>query len=169
TARVRARLQAAQIPDANVQTSRVGLEQSWEYAGGSIRQFKGYVASVSYRVRVDQLDKVEPLLIDLVDAGVNHIDAVEFLSSSLRDLRQQARELAVHAAKSKADTYVKAAGARLGPVLHIEDVNPDMMTRGGHGPNLDLSAHSDEPAAALKPGSITIAAAVVVGFGLQPT
>lgn len=166
-ARVRNCLKAGGVPDAAVQTSRVGLEQSFEFVGGGARRFVGYSARVSFRVRVNQLDSVEKLLVELVDAGANQIDAVEFLSSQLRELRAQARRLAVVAAKKKAENYAQAAGAKLGALLHIEDVNPDDLGRGGHGPNIDLSQHSEEAPEALPPGSITIAAAVMVGYAIQ--
>ncbi len=165
-ARVRACLKAGGAPDASVQTSRVGLEQSYEFVGGA-RRFAGYTARISFRARVDQLDTVEKLLVELVDAGANQIDSVDFLTSRLRELRVQARQLAVLAAKKKAEVYVEAAGGKLGAVLHVEDVNPDDLTRGGHGPNVDLSQHGEESPEALTPGSITIAAAVMVGFAIQ--
>jgi uncharacterized protein YggE len=135
---------------------------------GPNAKFLGYQAEVAFRIVIDALDKVEPVLSAAVDAGANQVTGVRYLTSRLRELRADARRQAVQAARTKAEVYCDAAGVQLGQVIHIEDVNPDsMMLRGGHGESVDLSAH-DEAAesGALQSGSLVVSAAVMVGFNL---
>lgn len=86
----------------------------------------------------------------------------------LREVRSDARARAVQAARVKAEELARAAGARLGATLHIEDINADDLGRRSHYPDIDLAQHDEAgPAAeAHSPGSITVAAAVMVCFAL---
>ena len=79
------------------------------------------------------LDDVQQLLIDVVAAGANEIDGVDFDVTSKPDLRAEARRQAVAAARHKAALYAEAAGARLGPVVHIDDVDPRTQVPSGTG------------------------------------
>jgi uncharacterized protein len=60
-----------------------------------------------------------------VAAGGNEIEAVEFDVLAKRELPAGSRRKAVAAAQAKAELYAEPAGVRLGPVLHIDDVDPD--------------------------------------------
>jgi uncharacterized protein len=71
----------------------------------------------------------------------------------------------VAAARSKAGLYAEAAGVRLGPVLHIEDVDPE------HAGFERYRAHAvggEASAADLAPGHVVVSAAVIVGFSIIP-
>jgi uncharacterized protein YggE len=111
------------LPDRAVENSRLGLKSMWSY--GADRKFLGYQCQASFSVESTNLDDVQQLLIDLVAAGANEIDGVDFDVTSKPDLRAEARRQAVAAARSKAGLYAEAAGARLGPVVHIDDVDPE--------------------------------------------
>jgi uncharacterized protein YggE len=165
-AKIRQTLSTAGVGEGSVQTSRVTLDSVFEFRGGQ-QHFVGYRARLAYRVRMTQLDDIERLVSQLVESGANHIEGLEFQSSQIRELRAQARAAAVAAARQKAEIYVQAAGAKLGPLLHIEDVNPDTLRARGHEAPVDLSQHGDDSVEVLRTGSITIAAAVVAGFAIN--
>jgi uncharacterized protein len=109
------------------------------------------------------LDDVQQLLVDLVAAGANEIEGVDFDVSAKADLRAEARRQAVAAARNKAGLYAEAAGARLGPVMHIDDVDPEntgverYRARGVGG-----QASAED----LAPGHVVVSAAVIVGFSI---
>lgn len=87
-------------------------------------------------------------------------------SVRLKEVRAQARQQAVQAAREKAEIYCVAAGITLGPVIHIEDVNPDQLQgREGHVIR-ELQPDDEGPVQAFNPGSITVAGAVMVAFEL---
>ena len=164
---VRERVAATGIADADVVASDTSLAEAFS-ADYQNRKKIGYAASVGFHVLLRDLTKLEALLSDVVDAGADQIVSVHPKTTRLKDLRREARESAVRSARAKADELATAANAKLGPVLHIEDVNPDDMSRRSHAPDIDLAAH-DESGATLKPenpGSILISAAVMACFAI---
>ena len=67
------------------------------------------------------MQKLEPVLIAALEAGATFVDGVEFSVTNLRQLRDQARELAVQAALEKATAMAAAAGLALGDVTNIRE------------------------------------------------
>lgn len=148
-----------------VSSSRVTLTQTFKYVQ-SEQKFIGYTATIAYHLLLRDLNRVEEILIGLTDAGVNEINAVDYQTSRLKEIRAQARQQAVKAAREKAENYCQAAGTTLGPVIHIEDINPDQL-RGREGHVLqELQPDDGGPVQAFNPGSITVAGAVMVAFEL---
>jgi hypothetical protein len=107
---------------------------------------------------------VQQLLVDLVDAGANEIEGVDFDVTAKADMRAEARRKAVGAARDKAALYAEAAGTRLGPVVHIDDVDPENagaeLYRGHRYGSGDAAAED------LAPGHVVVSAAVIVGLSL---
>ena len=155
------------IADSDVAASDTSLSEAFE--GDYQRRTKvGYQGSVKFHVLLRDLTTLEALLSGVVDAGADTIISVHAQTSRLVELRRQARQRAVRSARAKAEDLATAAGATLGAVLHIEDINPEVLTQRGHAPDLDLSEHDAEVAVstAHDPGSITIAAAVMTCFAI---
>jgi len=150
------------VPDAAVERSRLDLRSSWSY--GSERKFVGYQCEASFAVESGNLDDVQSLLVDLVAAGANEIDAVEFDVTGKGELRAQARRQAVGAARRKAELYAEAAAVRLGAVLHIEDVDPDHVGTERYRSHGVGGAASPED---LAPGHVVVSAAVILGFSIN--
>jgi len=145
--------------------SRLGLAEERRYVQGDTK-FLGYKAQVSFQVTLFDLDQVEEVLSELVEAGANEVNEVSFGSSRLKELRADARRRAVAAAREKAVVYAEAAGIGVGRVLHIEDVNPAAI-RGSEGHVRTEPRIDDEgDAGAFDPGSITVGAAVLVAYAL---
>lgn len=159
---VRQALRDHGVPDAAVDRSRLDLKSSWD-GYGKERRFLGYQCQASFSVESGNLDDAQPLLVDLVSAGANEIDAVEFDVTAKGDLRARARSEAVKAARRKAELYADAAGVRLGAVIHIDDVDPEQVGHEryrGHGAGGAASAED------LAPGHVVVSAAVVLGFSI---
>ena len=165
TRQVRQVLAGAAVAERDLQSSRVALELAFEGYGVERREI-GYRATTAFQVFVRDLGRVEPLLVDVVDAGALAIESVSYKTSRLKRLRKEARRGAVAAARAKAEVYAHAADVQLGRVLHIEDVNPDSLAQRSHSPDIDLTEHAegdDEPSPA---GSLVVAAAAMVCFAL---
>jgi uncharacterized protein YggE len=160
---VREALRAHQIPDSAVERSRLDLKSAWSGYGPD-RKFLGYQCQASFALQSGNLDYVQELLVDLVAAGANEIEAVEFDVKAKPDLRARARRQAVAAPRNKAELYAEAAGVRLGAVIHIDDVDPE------HGTIHAYRAHSaggGEPLPEdLAPGHVVVSAAVILGFSI---
>ncbi|MDT0309565.1 SIMPL domain-containing protein [Streptomyces sp. DSM 44917] len=160
--RVREVVRGHGVRDADVASSRLNLRSAWSYGGGQ-RKFLGYECSASFAVTVRQLDALEPLLVALVEAGAHEVRGVEFDVSTKPELRARARVRAVGAAREKAALYAEAAGVRLGPVIHITDVDAERL------PAPSRAGSSASPPAGdpdLAPGAIRVQAAVLLGFSL---
>jgi uncharacterized protein len=150
------------VPDGSVQRSQLSLASSWSY--GNERKFLGYQCQASFVVESRELDGIQQLLVDVVAAGANEIQGVNFDVADKPALRAEARREAVAAARRKAQLYAEAASVRLGPVLHVEDVDPDKLGEGGYRSH--SSAASSISAEDLAPGQVVVSAAVILGFAI---
>ncbi|MFI6123873.1 SIMPL domain-containing protein [Streptomyces sp. NPDC051064] len=129
---------------------------------GSERTFLGYECTASFVIELRELDLRETVLIDVVDAGTNEVKGVEFDIPAKRELRARARTAAVAAAQEKAALYAEAAGAQLGPVIHIKDVDAEQVqSYRSHNSHRSGGGEGD-----LSPGKVTVSAGVVLGLSL---
>lgn len=167
---VRQALRKSGIPDADVEAGRVDLTTAYDGYGPAAK-FLGYRSSVAFRFVVRQLDRIELILESAVNAGANQVQRVRYQTTRLRELRAEARQRAVEAARRKAELYCEAAGVRLGHVIHIEDVNPDRTiglyrAGGAHGEAPSPEEDQDSVPSGLQPGSLVVEAAVVLTYTL---
>jgi uncharacterized protein YggE len=152
----------------DVAASRVSLSRTFEYLNGR-NQPTGYAARVAFHVLLTDLARMEELLVGVLEAGANEIEAVEFRTTRLKEHRAEARRRAVAAGREKAEIYCRAAGVALGDVVSIEDVNPGVLRGSGEG-NTSREAPSDDGGLerAFAPGSIVVGAAVSLVFAIAP-
>jgi uncharacterized protein YggE len=159
--RVREVLRGHAVPDTAVSASRLDLRSLWNHNSHE-RKFAGYECTASFVIELRELESLETVLVDVVEAGANEVDGVEFDVSGKKQLRAQAREAAVAAAQEKAQLYARAAGVRLGPVVHIQDIDSEQLQntwraqRGAPGSGEGI----------LAPGRISVSAGVILGFAL---
>ncbi len=150
------------IPEEAVSSSRLGLRTEWEGYNAN-RTFQGYRCQADFSVTLTDMDSLEQLLVDAVEAGANRVDGVDFDVRDKPALRARARKEAVRAARGKAELYAEAAGVTLGTVVHIEDVDPEgpLASRyRGHG-GYEPASEGD-----LAPGQVSVQGAVLLGFSL---
>lgn len=159
---VRRTVRGHDVPDSAVERSRLALASAWDGYGAD-RKFLGYRCQAAFVVETGNLENVQQLLVDIVAAGVNEIEAVDFDAAGKGEMRAEARRRAVAAARAKAELYAEAAGVRLGAVVHVEDVDPEQVG------NERYRSHSSGGAAAgedLAPGHVVVSAAVILGFAI---
>jgi uncharacterized protein YggE len=158
-ARVRQALREHAIGDDSVDGSRLNLTTMWSYVD-TPRTFLGYECQAAFTVEATNLDDLQGLLVDLVAVGANEIESVQFDVRAQSDLHAEARRLAVVAARDKAEGYARAAGVRLGPVVHIAD---EEATPFPHDRALAMRAPGGPD---LVPGQVVVTATVTVAFAL---
>lgn len=150
---------------ADVRSSRVTLQHDYTYSGGE-RRLVGYLARIGFSVHLRELDRVEEVLTAVVEAGANQVDSVSFETTRIREVRAEARTLAVRSAREKAELYAQAAGITLGAVVQIEDVNPDILTGRSEG-HATTKVDADETASGpIDPGAIAVGGAVRMCFAI---
>lgn len=152
----------ATVQNAEFGVSRAALTRQTKYVNGA-QQFAGYYAAISFRISLTELDRADEIATELVAAGMNEIERISFETSKLKEERAEARRMAVAAAIEKAENYCSAAGVALGPVIHIEDVNP-VVLRGHEGHVRGPAAEQDDEHGALDPSLIEIGGAVLASF-----
>ena len=142
---------------------------------------KGYRINNIVAVTLRDVKKTSDVLATALKAGANQVINVEFYTSELRKYRDQARELAMKAAKEKAQALANAAGAEAGCVLNISEnswsyyngwwygrSNQNTMTQNvvqNAAPNTGSGGSAgDEP---ISLGQISVKAEVSATFGLK--
>ena len=164
--RLLAALRAQHIDDKDVQTTYLSLQQQSSVVNKNRVYF--FVASQTLTVTVRDISQLDTLLETLVQAGGNQIDSVVYETSELRKYRDQARELAVKAAREKAQALARALGQDVGRAQVIEEV-PDL---GYLRANFQANTYAEDSrsrgaGAALAPGQTSITASVTVSFELN--
>lgn len=81
----------------------------------------GYWSRSTIGVTLLDVEKLEPVLVSTLAAGATSVDGIEFSVTNLRQLRDEARDLAVQAALEKAEAIASAAGTQVGAVTGIHE------------------------------------------------
>jgi uncharacterized protein YggE len=167
TAAERARALDAVLDDAGVDVGRrstVGIvlhEQPEFDPSGETR--RTHRASTTVTVRFGDIDAIPPLLTAAVERADAYVRGPLWRLSDPREAEAEACRRAVADAKSRAEAYAAALGAKLGVVESVEDAAPGgPVVRG-----VMLRAAAAE-APALYPADLTVSASVDVVFALEP-
>jgi uncharacterized protein YggE len=117
-----AAMRALGVPDKEIQTDHVSIEPRWkdDYRHES---FIGFFVRNSLVVTLTDTSKIEPLLTDVLQAGVNYVHGIDFQTTEYRKLRDQARELALQAAREKAAAMAAALGRTIGAPIQIRETS----------------------------------------------
>lgn len=82
-----------------------------------------FVVNRAYRVKLRNAEKVQPLYDAVVAAGANSVSGPVYQTSELRKYRDEARAMALTAAKEKATAMAKELNAEIGPVRTIREAS----------------------------------------------
>jgi uncharacterized protein YggE len=163
----------------DVQTSYISVEPKYntddlEYGEErriTKRIFLGYEVSKTIAIRLKDISRFDPLLSDVLKAGVTKVSNVEFRDSQIRKHRDQARAMAIRAAKEKANLLAREIGQTIGPAYSITEGTANrypsqaMMQNSTSVISGELS--SGESESAIAPGLISVTAQVTVSFELK--
>lgn len=158
-------LKNAGIVETSIQTSNYGLEPVYDWNNN--RAIIRYEMKTDITVSDIPIDQTGELLSASVDAGINTIQNVSYLSSQYDESYQQALKGAIEAAKIKAGAIAEASGRILGPVVSVEEHNDYQQVRYTGYRNAAPGAVNESAAMAVEPGQVTISAQVTVNFEIQ--
>lgn len=154
------------IDEKDIQTTYLSLRPQIFYQK-KVR-ISYFVAEQTLTVTVRDLAKLDALLESLIRAGGNQINSIRYETSDLRKYRDQARDLAVKAAREKAQALAAALGQQIGKAQSIEEV-PEAEYFGGQANVFAYASYGSlarsKPATA--PGQNTVSASVIVSFDLN--
>ncbi len=108
------------ISAKEIQTDYLSVEPRYkdEYRR---ENFLGYFVRNSFVVTLAETAKVEELVTKVLQSGVNYIHGIDFQSTEFKKYREQARELALMAAKEKADKMAAVLGRSIAAPLQINE------------------------------------------------
>jgi uncharacterized protein len=119
-----AALKTAGIADTDIQTSNFSVNPRLIYPqDGSNKPpvVDGYDVNNQVTVIVRKLDMLGGLLDQMVNAGSNQINGINFTVDNADKILDSARTQAVADARRKAEIYAQAAGVKLGRVISISE------------------------------------------------
>jgi uncharacterized protein len=115
-------LKSSGLKGKDVQTDFISIDPDYD-DGSSHTRVTAYVVRRSIEVKLTTIDSFETILTGLLDSGVNTVQGIEFRTSELRKYRDQARAMAIRAAREKADAMASELGVKRGKVysVNVED------------------------------------------------
>ncbi|MGD8791246.1 MAG: SIMPL domain-containing protein [Anaerolineae bacterium] len=110
------------VAPEHVQTDYISIDPRYRNGYYEDRDFIGYFVRKNVVITLRDLDKFEPLLGDALEAGVNYVHGVEFRTTELRKYRDEARALAVNAAREKAAALSGELDQEIDAPLSIQEI-----------------------------------------------
>lgn len=108
------------IPDKDIQTDHLSIEPRYD-SNYEKKNFIGYFVRNTFVVTVAEPDKIENLVTGVLQSGVNYIHSINFQTTEFKKYREQARELALNAAKEKAEKMAGTLGQLIGNPIQISE------------------------------------------------
>ena len=168
-------LKSIGIKGSDVQTDFISVQP--EYDSNRSRFVPvAYVVQKSVKVRITNVTSFQTVLTGLLNSGVNRVNNVEFRTTQLWKYRDQARAMAVRAAKEKAESLVSEIGVKLGKPCNI-NATDNMWSYYGNRMNsfnnvanqniTGAPAQSGDYEDAFAMGQISVSANVNVSFLIE--
>lgn len=117
-ARVLAFLRSSGVADKDIQTDFIGIHPHFENDSKSARIFS---VEKTIGIKIRRVDNFEAILTGMLTNGVNTVHGIQFKTSELRKHRDSARQLAIRAAREKADALAVELGVKRGRVYQITE------------------------------------------------
>src|SRR5262245_4446498 len=119
TKKVLAYLREAGLAGGQVRTDFLAINPNLDW-GATDRRYT-YDVRRNVIVTLNDVSQFERVLNGVLAHGVDNVISVRFMTSKLKDYRDQARALAIQAARAKAEKLCAELGVRPGPVQSIEE------------------------------------------------
>ena len=130
------------------------------------KTFLGYDVRQAIVVTVTDVDKVEDIISSALEAGANQVHGVEFRTSDPRKHKDEARSLALDAAKEKAAAMAARLGQKIGRPIAITEESATRFTPSASNVTRTSGAGIRNVEGTMVAGRIAISATVSVKFEL---
>ena len=158
-------LKQSGVDEKSIQTSNYGLEPIYDYTSG--QKITGYQMRTSILVSDLPIDKVGTLVSSSIDAGINNIDRISYLSSKYDESYQEALKKAIASSKTKAEAIAAASGTSLGDIFHVEEVSTYNDTRYVGYTAAENADQSSAKSMVVEPGQLKVQAQVTVTYKIK--
>ncbi|HEY6171961.1 MAG TPA: SIMPL domain-containing protein [Candidatus Kapabacteria bacterium] len=162
------------VEDKFIQTDYLSVEPRYDYTvqynNERERKFLGYYMTKNISVTLRDVSKFEKLIADALKLGTNFVRGMNFQTTELRKHRDQARLMAIRAAKEKATALATELGQKIGKPITISESSYNVpMYKNVR--TMQNASFSDESAGSsgevIALGQIEIKASVSVTFELE--
>lgn len=175
--KVLAAIRAMGVSERDIQTDTISLSVERRYRADLGREeAMGYLARNALAVTLAEAGRTTELVARALQAGANAIYGIQYRTTELRKYRDQARELALKAAKEKAEAMAGVLGQSIGDPLRISENERNLLTAyyssGRSDPSTTnviqmVEGGSSETGEALALGKLSIRAKVNVVFEMK--
>ena len=160
------------VKPEDVQTSQISVQpkyntddMEYEARRNIKRVLIGYQVSKTVAVRLRDISRFDEMLADILKAGITRLSNLEFRDSEIRKHRDEARRMAMRAAKEKATLLANEIGQSIGPAYSITETSRDYAPSPMQNVSSDVRGAESE--SALAPGTLSVTAQVTVRFRLN--
>ena len=159
------------IQEKYIKTDYINIEPRYDYY--EKKKFLGYYVTKNIVITLKDLTKFETVLSDILIGGANYVHGIQFKTTELRKYRDQARLMAIKAAKEKAIALAGELGQKIGKPLSISENSSNywfgyMRNERQMTQNVMQDTGSSAPTGeGFAPGMITVTANVSVVFELE--
>jgi uncharacterized protein YggE len=166
------------ITPEHIQTDYIGIEPRYPNGCYELCDPIGFVVHKSVVITLTDLTKFEDLLTSVLNAGVNYVQGIEFRTTELRKFRDEARALAIHAAREKAVALAGELGQNISQPTNIQEQQSSWWSGynawwgSRWGSTMNQNTVQEYQGASLgvdssvAPGQISVRASVAVSFEL---
>jgi uncharacterized protein YggE len=165
--RILTSLRQSGVDEKDIQTTYLSLQPQFDYRKGM--KISYFVADQTMSITLRDLRQLDTVLDSLIKVGGNQINSIQYETSDLRKYRDQARDLAVKAAREKAEALAHALGQDIGKAYAIEEVPESTYGYSSYLSNVELAPAKTRapsgPSTAI--GQKTVSASIVVSFDLN--
>jgi uncharacterized protein len=164
------------VPAEDVKTAFITVEMKYstdrdddddEDRPPARREFVGYQVSKTAVVRFADLRRFDEFFSEVLRAGVSRVRNLEFRTAQIRKYKDQARALAVRAAREKAVALTAELGQVIGKAHTITEQDERGSASSNNVSTVASGGFSADEGSAFAPGMITVTARVNVSFLLN--
>lgn len=158
-------LEGLDIPSSSIRTESISLSPRYQ-RGQNVEEptIVGYHAANRISVRVDDLDRVGPVVDAAIGAGANRVTGLQFQIADPESAYHEALQEAVARARREAEVLARAMGDTLGPAIRVSTAGAGApVTRG---PTPELMMRADAASTPVQPGELEVRASVQVTYRL---
>ncbi len=133
-------IKALPVEEKYIQTDNMEVEL--RYKSGDRIQIEGYIVRRAYSITLKDPKNFEKLITTALKNGANRLNGFEFRTTELRKYRDQARSMAIKAAKEKAAALVADLGVKLGSPHTISEGGGYWGYSGGRWSSLNMQTQN---------------------------
>jgi len=166
------------IDPQHVKTDYINIEPRYRHGTYEEQDFLGFFVRKTIVITLRDISKFEDLLTGVLGVGVNYVQGIQFRTTQLRAWRDEARALAIKAAREKAIALAGELGQKVGePHVIREDRGGWWSAYGAWGGSrwggamtqnvIQELGGASSATGTVAPGQISVQARVAVTFQLE--